>query len=51
MAGESARVDIRFNNKWTAGLGYREFESDLEESTLLNKFRRSGTAATFSYSF
>ena len=47
----TARVDVRFNNKWTVGLGYREYESDLDENTLVNRFRRSGTAFTASYSF
>jgi membrane-associated phospholipid phosphatase len=47
----TARLDLKFSQKWVVGIGYREFESDIDESELRNKFRRHGTAISFSYSF
>ena len=45
------RADIKFSQKWNIGIGYREFESDINESSLRNQFRRTGASFTYSYSF
>ncbi len=47
----TARLDVKISQKWNVGVGYREFESDIDESDLRNKFRRNGTAISASYSF
>ena len=47
----SARLKIRFSPKWDASVGWREFSSDIKESSLRNDFQRSGPAFNFVYSF
>jgi len=47
----SARLKLCFDAKWDASVGWRDYSSNLKESSLHNDFKRSGPAFNFVYSF
>jgi membrane-associated phospholipid phosphatase len=47
----SARLKLRFDRRWDASVGWREYRSNLDDSALRNDFHRSGPAFNFIYSF
>lgn len=47
----STRVTLRFSPKWDTSLGWRAFESRIDDSDYFNDFRRSGPAVNVIYSF